>query len=98
MSRTPLYTALALTAALASAVPAAATPRAVRPPAVAPAVPGLAHQALAWLAALWGGGPQRAAIAREVSSAGVDPNSQTSAYVQVRPIHFPSGGGIDPNG
>lgn len=99
MSRTPLLAALALATALAPAVPAAATPRAPHPHLPTPAAtPGPAHQTLAWLAALWGGGSERATTAREASGAAIDTSSLISASPPSRPIRFPSGGGIDPNG
>lgn len=99
MSRPRALTALALATALLSAVPATAHP-AARRATVQAAAPRLLDPALAWLAARWGGAPERAAAGRDDSGGGIDPNGarRTLATAGRPPLRLPSGGGIDPNG
>jgi hypothetical protein len=92
-------TALALAATLVSTLPAAAAARPPAPRAAAPAASGLVREALAWLAALWEGGPERAATARAETAGGLSPDAGSKALAtSLRPAPRPAGGGIDPDG
>lgn len=100
MSSTRTVTAaLALAAALIASLPAAATPRPATPRTVQISPTGLVHEGLAWLAALWGGGRERATAARAESGGTLSPGAGTTAV----PTSFvlaprPAGSGIDPDG
>src|SRR5206468_7656612 len=89
--------ALALAATLTFALPAAARPAAPRAVQASPA--GLVRQGLAWLAALWGGGRERAATARAESGGGPAPNTGSTAGTASTSLATrPAGGGTVPAG
>jgi len=97
--RIVIAAALAFAATLISALPAAAARRPAAPRAVQASPEGFVRQGLAWLAALWGGGRERAATARAESGGGSSPNAgATAVSVSTSLAPRPAGSGIDPDG